>query len=379
MRGAGGIGQGGITNSSSAIFTFNASAQYVTFENLSLTASAGHIWSATNGPSLSLLRIWSVYCNQTGNYGIWYQTGGLWIDNLVGGNCIFYTGATTVSPFYFYEMSGSFNSVEFSRMRITFNNTISTVPAIVVDNGSVAGYNQNIIFRSITFEQCNGGCIYVTGCAQVLVEQCIQWDHIPNANTFNFQASAANYNCLNVTLRQSGNNSPNASYYDTLVGSGCINILIDCCGTWGQPMTYSSPVLQTTVLAKPNATNYPTFVTPQLTMTGQEVPCVVTLVDAATTAVNAQLGNDFRWTLTANGHTLGNPTNSVDGQKIIVQVTQPASGGPYTIAYGSNYLFSTGLPSPTLSTAAGYTDLLGFIYNATLGKWLFSAFVNGYA
>ena len=95
--------------------------------------------------------------------------------------------------------------------------------------------------------------------------------------------------------------------------------------------------------------------------------------------VNAALGNDFRWTLTGNTHTLSNPTNSVDGQRIIVQITQPASGGPYTIQYGTNYLFSAGLPTPILSVTASYTDLLGFIYNAALGKWLLAAFVNGYA
>ena len=82
------------------------------------------------------------------------------------------------------------------------------------------------------------------------------------------------------------------------------------------------------------------------TMTGWLAPAVATLTDGTTVPVNAALGNDFRWTLTGNTHTLSNPTNSVDGQKIIVQVTQPASGGPYTIQYGTNYLFSAALPGP---------------------------------
>jgi hypothetical protein len=48
-------------------------------------------------------------------------------------------------------------------------------------------------------------------------------------------------------------------------------------------------------------------------------------------------------------------------------------------AVGSNYEFSAGLPQPTLSTAAGQTDLLGFIYNARKGSWLLAAFVNGFS
>ena len=36
------------------------------------------------------------------------------------------------------------------------------------------------------------------------------------------------------------------------------------------------------------------------------------------------------------------------------------------------------MPQPTLSTTAGQTDLLGFIYNAAKGTWLFTAFVNGF-
>jgi hypothetical protein len=36
------------------------------------------------------------------------------------------------------------------------------------------------------------------------------------------------------------------------------------------------------------------------------------------------------------------------------------------------------MPQPTLSTSAGQTDLLGFIYNAAKGTWLFAAFVNGF-
>ena len=110
---------------------------------------------------------------------------------------------------------------------------------------------------------------------------------------------------------------------------------------------------------------------------GRWRPPVVNLTDAATIAVDASLGNDFRVTIAGN-RTMGNPANPTNGQQIIFQVTQ-GSGGSFTLAWGSGYEFSGDLPQPTLSTTAGQTDLLGFIYNATKGTWLFAAFVNGFS
>ncbi len=106
-------------------------------------------------------------------------------------------------------------------------------------------------------------------------------------------------------------------------------------------------------------------------------PAVVSLADAATIAVDASLGNDFRVTIGAD-RTMGNPANPADGQKITFQITQ-GSGGSASITWSSAYSFATGLPQPTLSTTAGQTDLLAFVYNAAKGKWLMAAFVTGFA
>ena len=112
---------------------------------------------------------------------------------------------------------------------------------------------------------------------------------------------------------------------------------------------------------------------------GALAPAVVSLADAATIAVDASLGNDFRVTIAGN-RTMANPANPSDGQQIIFQVTQGSgSGGPFTLTWGSGYEFSTGLPQPTLSATAGQTDLLGFVYNAAKRTWLLAAFVNGFS
>jgi hypothetical protein len=119
------------------------------------------------------------------------------------------------------------------------------------------------------------------------------------------------------------------------------------------------------------------------TFTGYTAPCVVTLTDAAPVVITPSQGNDFRLLLTtAVGPTrqLQNPSGTYyDGQRILIHVTQPASGAAQFLTYGTSYLFATGLASPTLTTTNGYVDLLGFIYNNTLGKFMFAMFVNGYA
>ena len=102
------------------------------------------------------------------------------------------------------------------------------------------------------------------------------------------------------------------------------------------------------------------------TMTGWLAPAVVTLTDASSITVNAALGNDFRLTLTATGHTVANPSNPVDGQAIRFAIT---SGGSFSLGWGTAYDFGAA-GSPGLSSTAGKVDVVGFAYHAALGKWL---------
>lgn len=110
---------------------------------------------------------------------------------------------------------------------------------------------------------------------------------------------------------------------------------------------------------------------------GAIAPAVVMLTDGPTISVDASKGNDFRVTLGAS-RTMANPANPTGGQQIIFQITQ-GSGGSAAITWGPAYDFSAGLPQPTLSTTAGQTDLLGFIYDAGRSSWLLAAFVNGFS
>lgn len=106
------------------------------------------------------------------------------------------------------------------------------------------------------------------------------------------------------------------------------------------------------------------------------LPAPVTLTDAATIATDASLGSHFRVTLGGN-RTLGNPTNLTDGQKLLWELIQDATGSR-TITLGSNFALGTDLPAVTLTTTANKRDFLGGIYNAAAGKIHVTSLMRGY-
>lgn len=103
------------------------------------------------------------------------------------------------------------------------------------------------------------------------------------------------------------------------------------------------------------------------------------LTDAATIAIDARNGGDpivCDVTLAGN-RTLGAPTNASDTRRIIIRVKQDGTGSR-TLAYNAIYRFPSDIPSPTLSTAAGTTDIIAFMYNAASVKWDCVAAIMGY-
>lgn len=103
---------------------------------------------------------------------------------------------------------------------------------------------------------------------------------------------------------------------------------------------------------------------------------VVALTDGATIATNAALGNHCRVTLGGN-RTLGNPTNGVDGQKIIWEIIQDGTGSR-TITLDTKFALGTDITAVTLTTTASKRDFLGAVYNSTADKWYVIAFTKGY-
>ena len=115
--------------------------------------------------------------------------------------------------------------------------------------------------------------------------------------------------------------------------------------------------------------------TGSLTVGGALSTTPVTLTDASTVTVNAAASDYFRLTLGGN-RTLGTPSNPADGQRVLFEVIQPASGGPYTLSYSGAYSFPASVPQPVLSTAASDHDFLSFAYNSGTALWTCTGYVS---
>jgi hypothetical protein len=115
------------------------------------------------------------------------------------------------------------------------------------------------------------------------------------------------------------------------------------------------------------------------TIPARIAPHVATLTDGASVALDASLGNVFRWSLGAGSHTLAAPSNPVDGQMIRVRIIY---GGSFTPLFNAAYEFGTD-GQPSWSAASGKIDEVGFSYdadaNAGSGAWTCSGWKLGYS
>lgn len=102
----------------------------------------------------------------------------------------------------------------------------------------------------------------------------------------------------------------------------------------------------------------------------------VALTDQAIIATNALLGKHFRVTLGGN-RTLGNPTNAVDGQSFLWEISQD-SNGSRTLSLDSKFALGDDVSDITLSTVANKRDFLSASYNSGTDKFYITGFVRGY-
>lgn len=102
----------------------------------------------------------------------------------------------------------------------------------------------------------------------------------------------------------------------------------------------------------------------------------VALTDAANILTDASLGINFYVTIGGNRN-MSAPTNPSDWKIIRYYITQDNTGSR-TITWDSAFRFSVGIPSPTLTTTADYSDYIEFIYNPTYSTWDCIRIVNGF-
>lgn len=98
---------------------------------------------------------------------------------------------------------------------------------------------------------------------------------------------------------------------------------------------------------------------------------------AASLTLDAANYDHFRVGALTGSITALNLTGGTDGQRIVCLLPQDGTGGR-TVTLGTSILLSVDLPSFSATTGADKVDLLAFIYDATLGKYLLTAVNKGY-
>jgi hypothetical protein len=106
------------------------------------------------------------------------------------------------------------------------------------------------------------------------------------------------------------------------------------------------------------------------------LPSVVSLIDGASIATDAALGNVFTVTIAGN-RTFAAPTNPVADQRITYKIRQDAVGGR-VITWNAAFNFGVDLSGVPNSTSPDIFDYYGFQYNATTSRWDCLAISRGY-
>ena len=111
------------------------------------------------------------------------------------------------------------------------------------------------------------------------------------------------------------------------------------------------------------------------TSTGASVTGLLTATTSANiTQVALTSGSSVAWDARAAanaflllGHnvTFAAPTNAVEGAIISVEIAQPGSGGPYTVAWNTIFEFAAST-APTMTATGLKTDIFSFRYNGSI-------------
>lgn len=170
----------------------------------------------------------------------------------------------------------------------------------------------------------------------------------------------------NVTLNGSGSNTYTfPASTDTLIGRSSTDSLAN------KTISLASNTLSGTTAQFNAALSDSDFAT----LTGVETltnkrlaPRVGSITSSATPTVNTDLYDQYNITALSTNISSFNASGSpTDGQKLMIRITGSAAR---TIVWNSTHFTSSGNTTLLLSTAAGKTHLVGFIYDSAVARWV---------
>lgn len=196
--------------------------------------------------------------------------------------------------------------------------------------------------------------------------------------TMDFAAAGSNFQTSeNVTTGTNFTYSGPIDGDNTLAGNYVGNLTtsyITVYGAGGNPIFIAGDSSgNLTIADNSGAPAYPAFLSGAV-FTGAISPSVTALTDGSAVSVNAALGNVFTWSLGGASHTLGVPSNPVNGQQIVIDI---AYTGSYTPLFNAVFAFGTD-GQPTWTATSGKTDSIAFRYSSLKSEWLCMGWKLGY-
>lgn len=134
----------------------------------------------------------------------------------------------------------------------------------------------------------------------------------------------------------------------------------------------STTTVRLTFATAPTSNQYTYFIIAGAPTSAQMVPVApVALADAATIATNAALSTHFRLGSMAADRTLGVPTNPIDGQRTLWELTADATDRTLTLTVDVTDGFerTTTAPNATLFIPATKTGFVAAIYSVARRRW----------
>ncbi len=296
--------------------------------------------------------------------------GGSWILGISESG-----GATDTGSFFDFPYASDFDGAgNLLVMGTRFEKRTTGVQLL---DTSACGRNHHYTFDTISFLSVGTGYTYADS-AIVTLNKNIEtgFDRMPYVTFRNSDLSGHilrtgwNLTTTNVELTRGGVAIDMCNILDTANSSVAIPTSGAANSTGIMRWANGLPLFRITDTAGvPNVSRGMSLVT---------APAVTALTDAATIAVNCDTTAVGTVTLAGN-RTLGAPTGTpANGQRIEFRIKQDGTGSR-TLAYNAIYRFSTGLPSPTLTTAINQTDRIVFEYNSLDTKWDCLSVIKGYA
>ena len=204
------LSKGSIVNNTSDVFTCTAVTN-VLFQNVSITASAGHIFDLSSSGTMSSSVFRGCSFNQYAtNKGVFYGSGSsvAFIANFVGeGTVISQQATATVSAVTLITSGSQINGNTFSKVELVSGAaTTAGVPFFHIE-AQGGSYSYDNTFRDILGEQCYTGLITLLSAAYCEIDTCTVYDTTTFYNsliTIDTSSVGGSYSSQQITISNSG-------------------------------------------------------------------------------------------------------------------------------------------------------------------------------